>query len=92
MTTLEEELALHEKLLAETQAMIVPEEKRDRIRDLFVPSARTTQEVKDYRFSVCLECPRLTAVTHQCKECMCFMNKKTWLKDASCPLGKWESE
>ena len=28
---------------------------------------------------------------YKCKECGCFMNRKTWLKDASCPIGKWDA-
>lgn len=48
-----------------------------------------SDEAVSKRMSICLECPRLVKLTHQCKECGCFMNLKTKLKTASCPLGKW---
>jgi hypothetical protein len=41
------------------------------------------------RYSICLECPELINTTKQCKKCGCFMNQKTKLKMASCPIGKW---
>lgn len=47
---------------------------------------------KEYqkRLDVCLGCDRLIKSTKQCKECGCFMNIKTQLPHASCPLGKWD--
>lgn len=39
------------------------------------------------RFNICEGCPRLKLKF--CQECKCFMPAKTWLKDATCPLGKW---
>jgi hypothetical protein len=41
------------------------------------------------RYDICLACDRLLPVTHQCKECGCFMKMKVKLKKAVCPLGKW---
>lgn len=41
------------------------------------------------RYGFCEECPSLIKLTHQCKECGCFMKLKTKLKHATCPLGKW---
>ena len=41
------------------------------------------------RMSVCEECPSLLKLTHQCKECGCFMKLKVKLANAKCPLGKW---
>jgi hypothetical protein len=43
----------------------------------------------DKRMNICLGCEHLVKLTHQCKECGCFMKAKTRLKDATCPLGKW---
>lgn len=58
--------------------------------DVLRPS---TQYVSDdsaaERLAICEECPRLTPVTYQCKECGCFMKIKTKLEQATCPLGKW---
>lgn len=41
------------------------------------------------RINVCLSCEDLIKLTRQCKRCGCFMNLKTKLKDAKCPIGKW---
>ena len=41
------------------------------------------------RYDICLECPELLQVTKQCKQCGCFMNLKTKLLAAKCPIGKW---
>jgi hypothetical protein len=41
------------------------------------------------RLVVCLDCPHLIALTKQCKKCGCFMEAKTKLKSASCPIEKW---
>jgi protein-arginine kinase activator protein McsA len=57
--------------------------------DLLSSTNYTTKEVRDSRFTTCKDCDRLFKPTRTCKECGCFMALKTWLKDASCPLGKW---
>jgi len=46
-------------------------------------------EIAMNRMLVCLDCPKLLKITKQCKECGCFMQLKTKLKNATCPLGKW---
>ena len=46
------------------------------------------QTSKD-RFNICNSCEKFIKLTHQCKECGCFMQLKTKLIKASCPLGKW---
>lgn len=50
---------------------------------------RTSEELSEKRYSICLECPELINLTKQCKQCGCFMNVKTKLESAKCPLGKW---
>lgn len=58
--------------------------------DMLDPNVpRVSEEVRSTRFSVCQGCDRLMHLTHQCKECGCFMNLKTALEKATCPLGKW---
>lgn len=52
-------------------------------------SPKTQDEEADRRYAICEECPRFLRVTKQCKECGCFMNLKTKLANATCPLGKW---
>lgn len=58
--------------------------------DLINPDTEMLSE-KDasIRYSICKECPELIKLTKQCKKCGCFMNAKTKLKMASCPIGKW---
>ncbi len=41
------------------------------------------------RMNICLDCEHLIKLTHQCKKCGCFMNLKTKLKNAKCPIKKW---
>jgi RNA polymerase-binding transcription factor DksA len=69
----------------------VEEKKIDAVApaDLLHSENYTTKEVRDERYAICKECPRLISITRTCKECGCFMALKTWLKDASCPLDKW---
>jgi hypothetical protein len=66
--------------------------KRNSPIDLFNKKNYVDMDIRDARFNICLGCDRLYKRTKTCKECGCFMNRKTWLKDASCPLGKWNSE
>lgn len=58
--------------------------------DVVNPSAgRVSEEEANRRYSICEACPRLVKLTKQCKECGCFMNLKTKLEAAVCPIGKW---
>jgi hypothetical protein len=41
------------------------------------------------RMSICSTCPELIKLTKQCTKCGCFMEAKTKLADAFCPLHKW---
>jgi hypothetical protein len=52
---------------------------------------KVVDDVQKERMSICLQCPRLIKATRQCKECGCFMDAKTKLFDAECPLGKWNN-
>lgn len=47
------------------------------------------QSISENRMSICRACPELISITSQCKKCLCFMEAKTKLELASCPLGKW---
>lgn len=69
----------------ESQAQVKP-------WDVLNPENLVSSEIKSKRYSICLECPELNQVTKQCKICLCFMNQKTKLKEASCPLHKWSPE
>jgi Family of unknown function (DUF6171) len=57
--------------------------------DLFKSKNYIDKEISDKRISECYSCEELIKITKQCKKCGCFMELKTKLKDASCPLGKW---
>ncbi len=58
--------------------------------DMFNPNApRAEEDVAQFRFSLCSECPELMAITKQCKQCGCVMSAKVKLLHATCPLNKW---
>jgi hypothetical protein len=46
-------------------------------------------EISEPRMAICTTCPELIKATRQCKKCGCFMNLKSKLPEAVCPLGKW---
>jgi len=50
---------------------------------------RVSEEIESTRMSLCMDCPELIKTTKQCKQCGCFMNMKTKLEKATCPIGKW---
>ena len=58
--------------------------------DLLNPKAiKIDESHASGRLAICIECPELIKVVNQCKKCGCFMEYKTKLKAAKCPLGKW---
>jgi hypothetical protein len=58
--------------------------------DLINPyTKKVTDELQEKRYSICKSCPELIKLTKQCKKCGCFMELKTKLKAATCPMGKW---
>lgn len=67
--------------------------------DMAIGAMRTTvqimrkgkldQESRDARYSKCLDCPSFIKSSKRCAECGCFMQAKTWVAGATCPLGKW---
>ena len=64
----------------------------DKVRpwDLINPKiVHVDEEIKNYRYDMCLNCPSLIQATKTCKKCGCFMSEKTKLPHASCPIGKW---
>jgi uncharacterized iron-regulated protein len=46
-------------------------------------------ELAGERMKVCLECPQFQRLSRQCAACGCFLDLKTKLLEASCPLHKW---
>lgn len=58
--------------------------------DALNPLAEKVSDDEAYRrLDICEVCPSLLKLTHQCKECGCFMKLKVKLQKAECPLGKW---
>lgn len=58
--------------------------------DLFnSKKVKLTKELSDKRLEICLSCEHLIKLTKQCKKCGCFMELKTKLEEATCPIGKW---
>lgn len=48
------------------------------------------QNVIKMRLEICHACPEFINPTTQCKKCGCVMQLKTKLKEAECPIGKWQ--
>ncbi len=58
--------------------------------DFFNPNTEyVTDEEAGKRMGICKSCPLLFKPTNQCKQCGCFMNLKTKMSHATCPIGKW---
>ncbi len=47
------------------------------------------KDIQEERFSICKDCEHFISETSRCKQCGCFMNLKTTLLGATCPVGKW---
>ena len=60
-----------------------------KVWDLFNGSARTQEEISEYRLEICRGCEFYRKRTNQCSKCGCFMKLKTTLEKAKCPIGKW---
>jgi len=54
-----------------------------------VSTGKADKGLRDKRYAMCLECPHFIEQSKRCSECGCFMEAKTWIKGASCPVGKW---
>lgn len=46
-------------------------------------------ELARERIKVCEACEHMTKTARQCKLCGCFLDLKTKLLEASCPIDKW---
>lgn len=58
--------------------------------DLFDPrQPRSSEELKEYRLSICKTCPFFNHRQQRCKKCGCIMTLKTTLERAKCPIDKW---
>ena len=58
--------------------------------DLFDPNQpRSDQALIEQRLAICNVCPAFKKNTQRCSKCGCFMQLKSTLKQAKCPIGKW---
>ena len=65
--------------------------KKARPWDLFNKNIeKVSIDIASQRFEICKACPELIKLTSQCKKCGCFMEAKTKLPHAECPIGKWD--
>ena len=46
-------------------------------------------ELAEERLKMCYACPSFRPVARQCDLCCCFLDLKTKLLEAECPMGKW---
>jgi hypothetical protein len=46
-------------------------------------------ELAEERMKMCRVCPHFKSIAHQCDLCGCFLDLKTKLLAASCPIDKW---
>jgi hypothetical protein len=58
--------------------------------DLLNPATKKAEDpLAESRMEICNLCPEFFKPSSQCKKCGCFMNVKTKLQAAKCPIGKW---
>ena len=48
-----------------------------------------SEEVSLDRLNICENCEHLIKISRQCGKCFCFVDGKTKLENADCPIGKW---
>jgi len=59
-------------------------------RDMFSGQLKfSVEELATERMKICKSCPNFKPVSKQCSKCGCFMDLKTKLLDASCPIELW---
>ena len=57
--------------------------------DLLNSNNYTTKDIRNSRYDICKGCEHFFNPIKMCRECGCNMPLKTWLKEATCPVGKW---
>ena len=69
------------------------ENKKARPWDIFNKNlANVDESIFNKRMDICRSCEHLIKLTNQCTKCGCFMNLKTKMPHAVCPIGKWKEE
>lgn len=49
----------------------------------------SSDELSAERLKICEKCPEFARLSRQCRNCGCFLDLKTKLLEASCPLHHW---
>ena len=63
---------------------------RDIAKDLLAGRVILTEaELSRERLKVCEDCPSFRKLSRQCALCNCFLDLKTKLVAASCPIERW---
>ena len=57
--------------------------------DLLNSNNYTAKDIRNERYSICKGCEHFFNPIKMCRECGCNMPLKTWLKEDTCPIGKW---
>jgi hypothetical protein len=58
--------------------------------DLFDPNQpRSDRELIESRLKICNTCEWFKKSLQKCRKCGCFMQLKTTLKQAKCPIERW---
>ncbi len=48
-----------------------------------------SNDEKERRYDICQACESFDRLRKRCRECGCFMQHKTALSSAKCPIEKW---
>lgn len=65
------------------------EKLKNKLNEIPVIEIFVEDNIQKERIAICNSCPDLNAKVRQCKICWCFVDAKTTLKDAECPVKKW---
>jgi len=57
--------------------------------DILDKNKRVEEDTYKDRMDICNKCEFLINMTKQCMKCGCFMEIKTRIDNAYCPIGKW---
>ena len=57
--------------------------------DILDKNKRVLEDIYKERMDICNKCDYFINMTKQCKKCGCFMEIKTRIDNAYCPIGKW---
>jgi Family of unknown function (DUF6171) len=79
-----------QEALANKPVKEVGSQREVRPWDLLNPKQkRVDEEEKNRRLAICEKCEFFRQASRTCKKCGCFMNLKSTLSKAHCPVHKW---